>query len=73
MTQLGIGVLGLHEGRTLLVALNRPDFAPAHVRAVAGCDLRPEKIEAVRRSAQTGSPVQVAPILAEIGLTPSAA
>ncbi len=47
--QLGIGVLGLHEGRTLLVALNRPDFAPAHVRAVAGCDLRPEKIEAAQR------------------------
>ncbi len=49
MTQLGIGVLGLHEGRTLLVALNRPDFAPAHVRAVAGCDLRAEKIEAAQR------------------------
>ena len=28
-------------------------------------------MEGVRRSAQTGSPVQVAQILAEIGLTPS--
>src|SRR5512141_109093 len=43
--QLGIGVLGLHEGRTLLVGLSRA----AHARAVAGCDLRPEKIDAARR------------------------
>jgi predicted dehydrogenase len=43
--QLGVGVLGLHEGRTLLVALDR---AP-HARAVAGCDLRLEKIVAARR------------------------
>lgn len=41
---LGYGVLGLHEGRTLLVGLNR---AP-HVRAIAGCDLRQEKIDAAR-------------------------
>ena len=56
---LGVGVLGLHEGRTLLVALNKPypnalgitreglTRAP-HARAVAGCDLRSEKIEAAR-------------------------
>ena len=41
---LGVGVLGLHEGRTLLVAMNRIN----HARAVAGCDLRPEKIAAAR-------------------------
>lgn len=56
---LGVGVLGLHEGRTLLVALNHPipavvgtatetiQRAP-HVRAVAGCDVREEKINAAR-------------------------
>jgi len=43
--QLGFGVLGLHEGRTLLVGLDR---AP-HARAVAGCDLREEKIAEARR------------------------
>jgi predicted dehydrogenase len=42
--QLGIGVIGLHEGRTLLVGLNRATRA----RAVAGCDLDPAKIEACR-------------------------
>jgi predicted dehydrogenase len=42
--QKGIGVLGLHEGRTLLTALGRS----AHARAVAGCDLRDEKIAAAR-------------------------
>jgi predicted dehydrogenase len=44
MEKLGVGVLGLHEGRTLLVAMDRVE----HARAVAGCDLRPEKIEAAR-------------------------
>jgi predicted dehydrogenase len=43
--QLGVGVLGLHEGRTMLVGLNRA----SHARAVVGCDLRPEKIEAARK------------------------
>jgi predicted dehydrogenase len=58
--QLGIGVIGLHEGRTLLVGLTQPvppvvgqtptgiTRAP-HCRAVAGCDLRAEKIEDARR------------------------
>jgi predicted dehydrogenase len=41
---LGIGVVGLHEGRTMLVALDRA----ARCHAVAGCDLRPEKIAAAR-------------------------
>ncbi len=42
----GVGVLGLHEGRTLLIALeSRCVFA----RAVAGCDLSEEKIAASRR------------------------
>jgi predicted dehydrogenase len=42
--QKGIGVLGLHEGRTLLVALDRTGSA----RAVAGCDLSEEKIAGCR-------------------------
>ena len=41
----GLGVLGLHEGRTLLLALGRA----SRVHAVAGCDLSEEKIEASRR------------------------
>jgi predicted dehydrogenase len=64
---LGIGVLGLHEGRTLLVALTHtapgpigtgayvpPGAAPPgplrarYARAVAGCDLRPDKVAAAR-------------------------
>jgi predicted dehydrogenase len=42
--QVGIGVLGLHEGRTLLVGLERATRA----RAVAGCDSDPAKLEAAR-------------------------
>jgi predicted dehydrogenase len=41
----GIGVLGLHEGRTLLTGLERT----ALCHPVAGCDLLPEKIEESRR------------------------
>jgi predicted dehydrogenase len=42
----GVGVLGLHEGRTLLVALaTRCRWA----RAVAGCDVSAEKLEASKR------------------------
>jgi predicted dehydrogenase len=41
----GIGVVGLHEGRTLLVALERTSYT----YAAAGCDLRNEKIEEARR------------------------
>ena len=37
----GLGVLGLHEGRTLLLALGRA----SRVHAVAGCDLSEEKIQ----------------------------
>jgi predicted dehydrogenase len=44
--QKGIGVLGLHEGATLLLALDRATRA----RPVAGCDLDPEKLERVRRA-----------------------
>lgn len=40
----GVGVLGLHEGRTLLKGLNRAGFA----RPVAGCDRDEEKLKAVR-------------------------
>lgn len=43
--RLGLGVIGLHEGQTMLVCTDRTE----RVRAVAGCDLRPEKIDAVRR------------------------
>lgn len=41
---LGIGVLGLHEGRTLLAALDRCAFA----RPVAGCDADADKVAACR-------------------------
>jgi predicted dehydrogenase len=41
---LGVGVVGLHEGRTMLIALDRA----THCHAVAGCDLREEKIAAAR-------------------------
>ena len=41
---IGVGVVGLHEGRTLLLALER--CGKAH--AVAGCDLSPEKLDASR-------------------------
>lgn len=42
--RLGVGVLGLHEGRTLLVGLERASAA----HAVAGCDLSTEKLDAAR-------------------------
>lgn len=38
--RLGVGVVGLHEGRTLLVALKHTGFC----KAVAGCDLSDEKL-----------------------------
>jgi predicted dehydrogenase len=58
-TRLGIGIIGLHEGRTLLKALNHPvpavvgsateeTFRAPHARAVAGCDLDPDKIAEAR-------------------------
>ncbi|MFO0834835.1 MAG: Gfo/Idh/MocA family oxidoreductase [Phycisphaerales bacterium] len=40
---LGVGVLGLHEGRTLLLSLST---RCSDARPVAGCDLSHEKIEA---------------------------
>jgi predicted dehydrogenase len=43
--QKGIGILGLHEGRTLLLGLDRCRRA----RPAGGCDLSEEKIEACRR------------------------
>jgi predicted dehydrogenase len=59
-TPLGVGVIGLHEGRTLMVGLNKlvppavglikdEVYRAPHVRAVAGCDLNTDKIEAARR------------------------
>lgn len=42
--RLGLAVIGLHEGRTALVAAART----RHVRAVVGCDVDPEAIETVR-------------------------
>jgi len=42
--QKRIGVLGLHEGRTLLACLERS----AHAVAVAGCDLDPAKVAGCR-------------------------
>jgi predicted dehydrogenase len=38
--RLGVGVVGLHEGRTLLVALKHTGFC----QAAAGCDLSDEKL-----------------------------
>lgn len=46
--RLGVGVLGLHEGHTMLVALRTSGLC----RAVAGCDLAAEK----RRAAREASP-----------------
>lgn len=43
--RLGVGVIGLHEGHTLLVALGQCGLC----RAVGGCDLRPEKLDQARR------------------------
>lgn len=40
----GLGVVGLHEGRTLLLAMNRTGA----VHPVAGCDLSEEKLAASR-------------------------
>lgn len=44
--QLGIGVVGLNEGQTLLTGLSRA----AHARPVAGCDLSDEKLTETRAS-----------------------
>ncbi|MCL4220506.1 MAG: Gfo/Idh/MocA family oxidoreductase [Phycisphaerales bacterium] len=41
----GVGVIGLHEGRTLLMALQTRCM---YARSVAGCDLNPDKIAASR-------------------------
>ncbi len=60
MTVLGIGIVGLHEGRTLLRTLNLPipavvgsptetHYRAPHVRAVAACDLNPDKLSEARR------------------------
>lgn len=40
--RLGVGIVGLHEGHTLLVALQETGFC----RAVAGCDLDEQKLAA---------------------------
>ncbi len=59
MTKLGIGVLGLQEGRTLLKAISHPIPPPVgaatevtyrapHLAAVAGCDLNAEQITRAR-------------------------
>lgn len=42
--RLGVGIVGLHEGHTLLVALTQTGYC----RAVAGCDLREDKLAAAR-------------------------
>lgn len=43
--RLGVGVVGLHEGHTMLVALTQTSLC----HAVAGCDLRQEKLDAARQ------------------------
>lgn len=47
--RLGVGVLGLQEGRSLLIALNRPNWPGAYARGVAACDLDEEKFVLARR------------------------
>jgi predicted dehydrogenase len=42
---LGLGVVGLHEGRTLLAAINRA----RHIRAVAACDIDKEKLASIQK------------------------
>lgn len=42
----GVGVLGLHEGRTLLIAT---ETRCRYARPVAGCDLSQDKLDASRR------------------------
>jgi predicted dehydrogenase len=57
--QLGIGIIGLHEGRTLLRAVNLPipatvgsaetvRYRAPHVRVVAACDLNADKLAEAR-------------------------
>jgi len=45
--KLGVGVIGLHEGHTMLVALR----ASGMCRAVAGCDVSEEKRKAAKEAA----------------------
>src|SRR4051812_26226473 len=45
--KLGVGVIGLHEGHTMLVALR----ASGMCKAVAGCDVSSEKREAAKAAA----------------------
>ena len=46
---LGVGVLGLQEGRSLLIGLNRPNWPSEHARVVAACDLDEGKFVLARR------------------------
>jgi predicted dehydrogenase len=46
--KLGIGVVGLTEGLTMLVTPDRPGMEKDHVTVRAGCDSDPEKLEAAR-------------------------
>jgi predicted dehydrogenase len=59
--QLGIGILGLQEGRTLLIALNSPipatvgmttdeHYRAPHACAVAACDLDAAKLDTARHA-----------------------
>ena len=47
--KLGIGVLGLQEGRSLIIAVNRPNRPAHYARVGAGCDLDEEKFVLARR------------------------
>lgn len=58
--KLGVGVVGLHEGLTMLIALR----ASGLCKAVAGCDLSEEKREAAREAmgqSQGRSPLPLTP------------
>lgn len=47
--KLGIGVIGLHEGLTMLVAPDRPGFECPSVTVRGGCDLSAKKVEDAAR------------------------
>ena len=47
--RLGVGVLGLQEGRSLIIAVNRPNLPAQHARVTAACDVDQEKFVLARR------------------------
>lgn len=46
--KLGLAVVGLTEGLTMLIAPDRPGMEREHVTVVAGCDPNPARVDAAR-------------------------